>query len=50
MQSLLKRELQTTLLKECGSAGRGCISGGQGYQTDEGVVYVKQNGKKGVSL
>uniref|UniRef100_A0A8D0GPH0 protein-ribulosamine 3-kinase n=1 Tax=Sphenodon punctatus TaxID=8508 RepID=A0A8D0GPH0_SPHPU len=44
MEKLLKTELKTSLLKAFGgSAGGGCISQGQSYETDSGRVFVKIN-------
>ncbi|XP_067860398.1 ketosamine-3-kinase-like [Heptranchias perlo] len=45
MESLLKRELNTAVLRELGYAGGGCISQGQSYETDSGRVFVKVNHK-----
>ncbi|XP_041350557.1 ketosamine-3-kinase-like [Gigantopelta aegis] len=42
-EELLKRELKTTTLKPFGGGGGGCISSGQGYDTDHGRVFVKVN-------
>ncbi|XP_039595855.1 ketosamine-3-kinase isoform X1 [Polypterus senegalus] len=45
MESLLKKELNTSTLKTAGHAGGGCISEGQTYETDHGRVFVKINHK-----
>lgn len=45
MESVLKKELNTTRLKTLGFAGGGCISQGQSYETDSGRVFVKVNHK-----
>ncbi|XP_033896525.1 ketosamine-3-kinase [Acipenser ruthenus] len=45
MESLLKKELNTSTLKATGRAGGGCISEGQSYDTDSGRVFVKVNHK-----
>ncbi len=49
MEELLKKELGTSKLVACGSGGGGCISSGESYDTDSGRVFVKINGKSGVS-
>uniref|UniRef100_A0A673GEJ7 Uncharacterized protein n=1 Tax=Sinocyclocheilus rhinocerous TaxID=307959 RepID=A0A673GEJ7_9TELE len=48
MESLLKRELGTSLLKSTGHSGGGCISEGQSFDTDTGRVFVKINHKNEV--
>ncbi|XP_051572455.1 ketosamine-3-kinase-like [Myxocyprinus asiaticus] len=45
METLLKRELGTSVLKSSGHSGGGCISEGQSYDTDTGRVFVKINHK-----
>ena len=48
MEEFLKKELGTSKLVACGSGGGGCISSGDSYDTDNGRVFVKINGKDGV--
>lgn len=50
MESKLKKELGTTLLKSTGHSGGGCISEGQSYDTDNGRVFVKINHKSEAKL
>ncbi|CAH2292054.1 ketosamine-3-kinase-like isoform X1 [Pelobates cultripes] len=45
MESLLKQELGSVLIKQAGHSGGGCISQGQSYDTDKGRVFVKINHK-----
>ncbi|XP_060620514.2 fructosamine-3-kinase [Anolis sagrei] len=46
MEKALKSGLKTSLLAPFGkSSGGGCISQGQAYETDAGLVFVKVNGK-----
>ncbi|XDV13710.1 hypothetical protein PO909_002068 [Leuciscus waleckii] len=45
METLLKRELATSVLKSTGHSGGGCISEGQSFYTDSGTVFVKINHK-----
>ncbi|KAM8946959.1 ketosamine-3-kinase-like isoform 2-T2 [Pelodytes ibericus] len=45
MESLLKKELGSSVMKQSGHSGGGCISQGQSYDTDKGRVYVKMNHK-----
>uniref|UniRef100_A0A8C5QD09 protein-ribulosamine 3-kinase n=1 Tax=Leptobrachium leishanense TaxID=445787 RepID=A0A8C5QD09_9ANUR len=45
MESLLKQELDSCLIKQAGHSGGGCISQGQSYDTDKGRVFVKINHK-----
>ncbi|XP_053309349.1 ketosamine-3-kinase [Spea bombifrons] len=45
MESLLKKELGSSLMKPSGHSGGGCISQGQSYDTDKGRVFVKINHK-----
>ena len=46
----LRKELQTEKLEPLGGGGGGCIGFGQGYVTDQGQVFVKQNRRPGVSM
>lgn len=48
MEAAVKRALGTTVFKSTGAGGGGCISKGSAYNTDNGVVFVKINNKKGV--
>lgn len=50
MEGILKEKLQTSRLEKYGHGAGGCISKGGAYATDDGVVFVKTNGKKGVSV
>ncbi|XP_048846691.1 ketosamine-3-kinase [Brienomyrus brachyistius] len=50
MEALLKKELQTSSLKATGRSGGGCISEGQSYCTDTGMVFVKINHKSQARL
>ncbi|XP_043924059.1 ketosamine-3-kinase-like [Protopterus annectens] len=45
MESLLKKELNTSILKSSGCGGGGCISQGTAYDTDNGRIFVKFNHK-----
>ncbi|XP_067860622.1 ketosamine-3-kinase-like [Heptranchias perlo] len=45
MESLLKRELNTAVLRELGYVRGGFISQGQSYETDSGRMFVKVNHK-----
>uniref|UniRef100_A0A803J6Y3 protein-ribulosamine 3-kinase n=2 Tax=Xenopus tropicalis TaxID=8364 RepID=A0A803J6Y3_XENTR len=45
MEALLRKELDTELLKATGHIGGGCINQGQSYDTDRGRVFVKINHK-----
>ena len=49
-EELLKRELETQTLKPYGGGGGGCISSGQGYETDHGRVFVKVNSESEVRI
>lgn len=43
MDSILKKELNTSTLKASGRGGGGCISQGTAYDTDTGRIFVKFN-------
>ncbi|KAK7106864.1 ketosamine-3-kinase-like [Littorina saxatilis] len=45
LEDLLKRELNTSVLKSEGRSGGGCISEGSTYSTDSGKVFIKVNPK-----
>ncbi|XP_033628062.1 ketosamine-3-kinase-like [Asterias rubens] len=46
MEDLLKKELGLSFVKKSGSSAGGCINSGQGYETDQGKIFVKMNEKK----
>ncbi|XP_006004311.1 ketosamine-3-kinase [Latimeria chalumnae] len=46
METVLKRELNTSTLRPSGHSGGGCISQGQSYDTDQGRLFVKINHKQ----
>lgn len=48
MESILKKALNTKVLKRTGRGGGGCINEGEAYLTDSGTVFVKRNGKSQV--
>ena len=48
MESLVREELGLKVMKKFGGGGGGCISSGQGYETDQGNIFVKVNNKDGV--
>ncbi|KAK7939150.1 hypothetical protein WMY93_002476 [Mugilogobius chulae] len=50
MESKLKQELGTSILKPTGHSGGGCISEGQSYDTDSGRIFVKFNHKSEAKL
>ncbi|XP_064620566.1 ketosamine-3-kinase-like isoform X2 [Lineus longissimus] len=50
MESLLKKELGTTKLKQFGGCGGGCISRGNGYDTDQGKIFAKFNSESGARV
>lgn len=50
MEAVLKEKLHTSRLEKHGRGAGGCISKGGAYATDDGVVFVKTNSKKGVSF
>lgn len=50
MEELLRRELSCSWVKATGHSGGGCISQGQSYDTDQGRVFVKVNGKAEVRV
>ncbi|KAJ8251400.1 hypothetical protein GJAV_G00220940 [Gymnothorax javanicus] len=50
METLLKKELGTSMLKASGHSGGGCISEGQSYDTDSGRIFVKINRKSQARL
>lgn len=43
MEEKLKEALKTSKLKRTGAGGQGCISSGDVYETDNGLVYIKKN-------
>ncbi|BFZ18706.1 hypothetical protein BsWGS_21745 [Bradybaena similaris] len=45
VEDLLKRELGTKILRSTGKGGSGCINEGSAYETDDGIVFIKLNGK-----
>nr|XP_033818076.1 ketosamine-3-kinase-like isoform X1 [Geotrypetes seraphini] len=45
MEELLRRGLNTSVVKAFGGSAGGCISQGQSYETDRGLVFVKINSK-----
>ncbi|MEE6506733.1 hypothetical protein FKM82_007828 [Ascaphus truei] len=45
MEALLMKELESSVVKASGHSGGGCISQGQSYATDSGLVFVKINHK-----
>ncbi|KAK7789787.1 hypothetical protein R5R35_012337 [Gryllus longicercus] len=45
MEAILKNALHTNTLVPTGYHGGGCINDGEGYKTDQGVVFVKSNNK-----
>lgn len=45
VEELLKRELGTKILRSTGKGGSGCINEGSAYETDDGIVFIKLNGK-----
>ncbi|KAH7719254.1 fructosamine kinase [Aphelenchoides avenae] len=47
MEAVLKEKLHTSRLEKHGRGAGGCISKGGAYATDDGVVFVKTNSKKG---
>lgn len=49
LEELLRRELDTSILRSAGRSGRGCISDGCTYETDSGRVFVKINRKPEVT-
>ena len=50
MEDLLKKELGLSFVKKSGSSAGGCINSGQGYETDQGKIFVKMNEKKEVFI
>lgn len=48
MEEILKEKLNTKRLEKHGRGAGGCISKGGVYETDDGLVFVKTNAKKGV--
>ncbi|KAM4691641.1 ketosamine-3-kinase-like [Rhinophrynus dorsalis] len=45
MEALLKKELNSSVVKPSGHSGGGCINQGQSYDTDMGRLFVKINHK-----
>lgn len=46
----IKQLLGTTILKKSGFRAGGCINEGEGYHTDNGLVFIKKNNAKDVRL
>lgn len=46
MDAIIKDALKTKLFSRTGRGGGGCISEGEGYNTDNGMVFVKRNSGK----
>lgn len=49
MEEIIKQALKTKTLTQTGRGGGGCISQGEGYSTDHGVIFVKRNSDDNVS-
>ncbi|XP_064613414.1 ketosamine-3-kinase-like [Liolophura sinensis] len=47
MEEVIKEALGTQTLTRLGVGGSGCINKGEGYQTDQGKVFIKENSAKG---
>ncbi|XP_071116013.1 ketosamine-3-kinase-like [Haliotis cracherodii] len=47
MEDMLKKELATSVLKNTGRGGGGCVNQGVAYETDQGLVFVKMNSNSG---
>ncbi|XP_055336025.1 fructosamine-3-kinase-like [Paramacrobiotus metropolitanus] len=50
MEEILKKLLSSANIQKFGKGGGGCINHGQGYLTDSGSVFVKENSKPGARL
>ncbi|KAI1721786.1 fructosamine kinase domain-containing protein [Ditylenchus destructor] len=50
MEDILKQKLGTARFERTGRGASGCISKGGAYTTDNGIVFVKTNHKKGSDL
>lgn len=50
MFDIIRSKLGTTRLETTGRGGGGCINDGEIYNTDDGKVFIKRNGKEGARL
>jgi len=51
LESVIKKELDLSVLKSTGLGGGGCISQGSAFDTDKyGRIFVKVNPKSGVCM